>query len=384
MPRHINRREFLKGLGLAAAGYYLRPADLLAASVPTAPVAVAQCATYGPELRATLARMFDQLGGLSRLVKGKTVAVKLNLTGLATLRTGGLPLGVTHWVHPQVVGFTISLLDRAGARRIRILESTLTPAESFEEFLLEAQWNPRDLLGAAPNVELENTNYPGPTGKYVRLPVPGGGLLFKAYDVNRSYLDCDVYVSLAKLKEHSHAGVTLSMKNSSFGIPPCTIYGDGAGIDEPSKIVKGARMMLHDGKRQPSKPALPEIDPTSPRDYGYRVPRVTAELAAARPIHLAIIDGIETVAGGEGPWVRGTRPVRPGLLAAGTNCVTTDAVATALMGFDPMAERGTPPFEVCDSTLRLAEELGLGTRDLRRIEVLGTPIAKARFDFRRA
>ena len=39
------------------------------------------------------------------------------------------------------------------------------------------------------------------------------------------------------------------------------------------------------------------------------------------PIHLAIIDGIETVAGGEGPWVNGFRTVRPGLLVAGTNCV---------------------------------------------------------------
>jgi hypothetical protein len=46
-----------------------------------------------------------------------------------------------------------------------------------------------------------------------------------------------------------------------------------------------------------------------------------------------------------------------------------------------MADRGTPPFETCDSTLHLAEQLGVGTRDLGRIEVLGTPIAKARYKF---
>jgi hypothetical protein len=57
-------------------------------------------------------------------------------------------------------------------------------------------------------------------------------------------------------------------------------------------------------------------------------------------------------------------------------------VATALMGFDPMADRGTPPFESCDSTLRLAEEFGLGTRDLRRIEVRGLALAEARFNIR--
>ena len=51
--------------------------------------------------------------------------------------------------------------------------------------------------------------------------------------------------------------------------------------------------------------------------------------------------------------------------------------------YSPPADRGTPPFERCDSTLRLAEDLGVGTRDLKRIEVLGTPIAQACFNFRR-
>jgi uncharacterized protein (DUF362 family) len=110
---------------------------------------------------------------------------------------------------------------------------------------------------------------------------------------------------------------------------------------------------------------------------------VTADLVAARPIHLSIIDGIQTVAGGEGPWAKTLRAVPPGLLIAGKNPVTTDAVCAGLMGFDPMADRGTPPFEGCDNTLKLAEGLGLGTRDLRRIEVIGVPISKARIEFRK-
>ena len=61
--------------------------------------------------------------------------------------------------------------------------------------------------------------------------MPGGGLVYPAYDLNHSYEDCDVFVSLAKLKEHYSAGVTLSMKNC-FGITPCTIYGDAAPVDE--------------------------------------------------------------------------------------------------------------------------------------------------------
>jgi uncharacterized protein (DUF362 family) len=384
MSRIFTRREMLQSIGAAAAASYLHPLNLFAASqAPTAPVAIARCATYGPEVRSTLATLFDQLGGLDRLVKGKTVAVKLNLTGNLGASYNGMTRGETYWVHPEVVGSTISLLDQAGARRIRLLEGTLDPGGSMEKFLLTAQWNPRDFMSAAPRVEFEDTNYAGPSGQYKRLAVPGGGLLFSAYDVNRSYEDCDVYISLAKLKEHSTAGVTLSMKNS-FGIPPCTIYGTAAGQDEPAQVVKGARSMLHNGQRQPPKSAPAEINPASPRDPGYRVPRVAAELAAARPIHLVIIDGIRTVAGGEGPWVRNMRPVEARLLIAGTNCVTTDAVCTALMGFDPMATRGTAPFGKCDSTLQLAEQLGLGTRDLKRIEVRGVPIAKAQINFRAA
>ena len=364
--------------------WWLSPPRLFSeVAAPASRVAVAKCPAYDAEVLATLQTMFDRLGGLERLVKGKTVAIKLNLTGGPTDRVGGRPVEFTSWVHPRVIGATVHLLGQAGANRIRLLESAAQTAAPLEEFMLRARWNPRDFLSAAPRVEFENTNYLGKAKSYSRFPVPGGGLMFKAYDLNHAYEDCDVFVSLAKLKEHGTAGVTLSMKNC-FGITPCTIYGEAAGRDEPSAVPGGGRDMLHEGNRQPSKSSPGENDPHSPREGGYRVPRVTADLVAARPVHLAILDGIESMAGGEGYWVKGTRPVRPGLLIAGTNCVSTDAVATALMGFDPMADRGTPPFETCDSTLKLAEQLGVGTRDLRRIEVVGTPIKNAVFRFRAA
>jgi uncharacterized protein (DUF362 family) len=116
-------------------------------------------------------------------------------------------------------------------------------------------------------------------------------------------------------------------------------------------------------------------------DPGYRVPHIVADVVAARPIHLAIIDGIETIAGGEGPWIRGVRVVKPGLLIAGLNPVCTDAVSTAVMGYNPRATRGTAPFQTCDNTLLLAEQHGLGTTDLKLIEVIGVPIAQALYRF---
>jgi uncharacterized protein (DUF362 family) len=108
------------------------------------------------------------------------------------------------------------------------------------------------------------------------------------------------------------------------------------------------------------------------------------DLVAARPVHLSIIDGIESMAGSEGPWAPGGRRISPGVLIAGLNPVATDAVAVAVMGFDPLADRGTPPFQRCDSTLRLAEQAGLGTRDLTRIEVLGEPISQVLCPYRPA
>jgi len=384
-PNTCSRRKFVGTLGAAAGVWLARPVLGWAGPALTGPagrVAIGKCREYGSPVAASLATLFDQLGGLNGLVRGKTVAIKLNLTGGPDNRVAKLPPELTHWVHPDVVAATVHLLGNAGAQRIRILESPMATVEPLEQFMARAKWDPRDFTSAAPRVEFENTNFLGQGKKYSRLLVPGGGLMFSAYDLNHSYEDCDVFVSLAKLKEHSTAGVTLSMKNC-FGNTPCTIYGDGAGTDEPSLVPKGGRGMLHDGKRLPSKSAPPPLDAYKSKDPGFRVPRVTADLVAARPIHLAIIDGIHTMTAGEGPWTGKNKPVQPAVLVAGTNCVATDTVCTALMGFDPMADRGTAPFEKCDSTLKLAEQLGLGTRDLKRIEVVGMPIAEARVNFRK-
>ena len=378
-----SRRKFLGAIGATAGVWLARPTTFLASPAPAGRVAVGMCRDYGPEVVTTMQTLFDQLGGLETLVRGKTVAIKLNLTGSPLDRLGYAPVSLTHWVHPDVVGATVHLLAKAGAYRIRLLESPQSTAEPLEEFMLQANWEPRNFLSAATRVEFENTNYLGFGKKYSRFMVPGGGLMFQGYDLNHSYEDCDVFVSVAKLKEHLTAGMTLTMKNC-FGITPCTIYGDGSPEDEPGLVPAGGRGPFHAGNRLPSKSAPPLVDRSGSKEGGYRVPRVVADLVAARPVHLAIIDGIQTMTGGEGPWANPRRHVKPGLLIAGTNCVNTDAVGMALMGFDPMADRGTPPFETSDSTLRLAEQLGVGTRDLRQIEVVGTPISKGRFNFRSA
>jgi uncharacterized protein (DUF362 family) len=363
MLSNYTRREWLKsasilgGACLAGAPF----ARAVTAAAPAAPVSVARCRTYEPkELLPVMARMFDQIGGVGKLVKGKTVAIKFNLTGMPYQRLANLPLGETHFTNPAVVSAAVNLIARAGATRIRILESVWATTDPVEEFLLQANLEPLDILNAAPNVEFENTNYLGKGKKYSRLMVPTGGYIYPGFDLNHSFADCDVFVSIAKMKEHSTAGYTGAMKNC-FGNAPVTIYGDGG--------------------RQPSKSALQEKDTSTPRLETYRVPRIVVDLVAARPIHLAIVEGIKSMTAGEGPWVTGAAPCSPGVIVAGMNPVCTDAVALAVMNFDPMGDRGSPPFENTDSTLKLAEDIGIGTRDLKRIEVIGAPITSSMVDF---
>lgn len=370
------RRAFLAAA--AAAGL---PAQ--AAEAPAGRVAIARCDTYDSAVHETLRKLLDQLGGAGRLVRGKTVTMKINLTGSPTMRMGTVPAEKAQYTHPAVIGSLIRIFGDAGARRIQVVEGCFSSDEPLEEFLLAAGWDPAPWAAAAPRVVFENTNTLGRGKRYARFLTPRGGHLFPGFDLNHAYADCDVVVSVAKLKEHATCGVTLGMKNM-FGATPLTIYGDYAGVDEPDESAarSGRVQIMHFGRRPPSKSAPQPREEGAPRDDKWRMPRIVADLAAALPVHLTVIDGIDTMAGGEGPWIAGVRPVHPGLMIAGLNPVCTDAVATACMGFDPMAGRGTAPFERCDSFLELAEQLGVGTRNLQRIEVVGVPVEQARFRFR--
>ena len=166
---------------------------------------------------------------------------------------------------------------------------------------------------------------------------------------------CDVMVSLAKIKEHATAGITLSMKNL-FGIVPPMFYRRS---DKDSY-----RSSFH-----------------STEKFDKRVPRVILDLNRIRPVNLSIIDGIGTCEGGEGPWIEGIKPVRPGLLVAGKDPLATDTVAAALMGFDASGPSGQQPFIHGDNHFVLAGAAGLGCNDLSKIGIIGPSIEEARFNF---
>jgi uncharacterized protein (DUF362 family) len=71
----------------------------------------------------------------------------------------------------------------------------------------------------------------------------------------------------------------------------------------------------------------------------------------------------------------------PGLLIAGRNAVCADAVATAIMGFNPNAPDRTHPFANGTNYLAMARKKGLGENRISELEVGGIGLEKARFEY---
>ena len=221
-------------------------------------------------------------------------------------------------------------------------------------------------------VSFVNTNNRGKWPKYSRLKVSYGGFVFPAFDFHKAYEDTDVFVSLAKLKQHVQAGVTGAVKNL-FGMAPSSLYGN----DAPNENSTAGRGPLHVPKR-----ALPEGVPAEldhgipPNDPFTRIPYVVVDIFGTRPIDLSVIDGIESNRMGEGPWNKHAEPIQPHLLLLGANPVCTDAICTAAMGFDPTVDHREFPFPG-HNHLKIAAHAGFGTIAPERIEVRGLPLTKA-------
>jgi uncharacterized protein (DUF362 family) len=95
-------------------------------------------------------------------------------------------------------------------------------------------------------------------------------------------------------------------------------------------------------------------------------------LAIQKEIHpgiFAIMDGT-TAGNGAGP--RLIKPEVKNILLASEDQVAIDAVAAKLMGFDPLSIR----------YIRLAHEQGLGTGDVRQIDLVGDDVSGESWDFK--
>jgi uncharacterized protein (DUF362 family) len=390
-PSECTRRSFLRlGLGIAAGTPILlsESCGSSGGSTPITPpppaaaskVAIVACKDYGSSVQPALEQAFSLLGGIGPLVNGKTVTVKINLTNDGAFENQfGRPPGESFITHGATAIALASLLFQNGAQMVRFVDSVgfLSPLSDILSTMV--QWDVNTLLGTG-NVELENTRNLGTGTSYVQLNAPGGGYLFSYFELNHCYQDTDVFISMAKLKQHLTAGVTLSTK-CVFGSTPNSLYG----TDAVSENAVGYRGRLHGNgspgwNSDPPPGARTDVTPTA--DAGERIPRIVADINGARPVHLAIIDGITSMSGGEGPWAPTAAFVTPGVMIVGLNPIATDAVGVAVMGFsNPQATRGTLPFQICDNHLLLAEQAGVGTADLSKIDVLGMSIAQAMYPY---
>ena len=395
MKEGVSRRDWLAVSGLALGAMAARPAIARSTEEaravpagPAEPVSVAKVRSYDEDLTTQFRKMFDQIGGIENRVKGKTVGIKVNLTGGDPFP--GYTVGDTHWVHPHVVGAAVAAFGALGAKRIRILEGAENRKRSYklEDKMLSGGWDVNAIRNAARLVEFEDTDRLGDAKQFSLLKVQSKPYIFPAFQMNHSYEDCDFFVSMGKMKNHEEMGVTICIKNL-FGTTPLGVYGD-------------REQVFHYGYKQAPNGAPVELDPSTTRYEGWRLPRVLVDILGARPVDLAIADGITSMVGGEGPWVLGSKPCRPGALVVGKNCVNTDTVAMACMGYNPRAGRheapyrvfknpkGHPPdqthptdeaFQYADNMMVLAEAAGLGSADLTKIDVRGVPIIEAMFDY---
>ena len=126
--------------------------------------------------------------------------------------------------------------------------------------------------------------------------MPAGFSCLKTLSFPVTLQQVDWIVSLAKLKTHHWAGVTLSLKNL-FGVMPGIVYG-------------WPKNVLHQAGIQPC----------------------ILDIAATLKPHFAIVDGIVGMEG-DGP-IMGT-PKEAGVLVMGRNLTAVDATCARIMGIDP-------------------------------------------------
>lgn len=235
---------------------------------------------------------------------GKTVLLKPNILG-------AVPPERAVNTHPSVVAGAIEAAERRGAARVMVGDNSGMRVYGSNEHAATVA-GIRQVAG----------------DRYVNL---GASPVKVAVDsafadrlaVSREVLECDVLVSLPKMKTHVATGITGAVKNT---------YGH---------LVGGEKTWLHRQAQGPANFAAAVLDV-------YQV----------RPPDLVVMDAVVAMEG-QGP--SGGRPRDVGRLLASTDAVALDTVMASMMGIEPRAV----PY------LRLAEAKGLGTARLDAIDVDG-------------
>lgn len=315
----LTRREFLLacagGLVLGAGGYFLyREARLRSWDEKTF---IGKVPDYQADIKKTILNGWRELGLSKAQIRGRRVLLKPNLV---ETRPRALHINT----NPLVVRGAVEALLAWGASRVVVAEGpghiTDTLRVLDESGMEEVLWEDR--------IPFLDLNYQDGFS----VANSGGCSPLKSLTLPVALKDFDLIISLAKLKTHHWAGVTLSMKNL-FGLMPGSFYGwpknwlHWAGINE----------------------CIVDITATVKPDF-------------------AIVDGIVGMEG-DGP-IMGD-PKHAGVLIMGRNLPAVDATCTRVMGLNP---HRVP-------SLCLAEGW-LGPVREAQIRQVGEPLRAARTSFR--
>jgi uncharacterized protein (DUF362 family) len=317
----ISRRQFIKGTAAASLVPLLNscgapnPWDRDAyRKAPLSRVAILGAGGYEKPLYDTVLR---GLKLFSLDVKGKSVLLKPNLVEFDAN-------GVIN-THPALVEATITAFRRSGARDVIVAEGPGHRRDN--EYLLRAS-------GLYDVIKEHATRYVDLNSDDVQLmKLRSRFTRLNELYLPKTLLGADLVVSMAKLKTHHWAGVTLSLKNM-FGVIPGSVYG------WPKNVLHWAG--IHG--------SIVDINSSLP------VP------------HFAIIDGIVGMEG-NGP-IQG-QPKNTGVLIFGNDMVAVDATAARVMKIEPRKI----------SYLKMAGEF-LGNIGSDAIEQIGEPIDTFQQDFR--
>lgn len=270
----MNRREAILA---TAAGAALVHCGKSARKFPVSNVSIVKAAGYNQDVYDTVYRMV-QSHNLN--VRGKRIVLKPNLVEYDA--------NTAINTHPLVVHAVYEAFRKLGAGDVRIAEGpghrrgTLDLADAAGYFSTVAKFED----------SFTDLNTDGVAKRVIADPVSKLDSLYLPHTV----LDCDLLVSVAKMKTHHWAGATLSMKNL-FGLVPGAIYG------WPKNVLHWAG-----------------------------IAETIVDLHHLFPRQFAIVDGIVGMEG-NGP-IQGT-PKFAGVLVAGRDPAAVDATCCRVMGIDP-------------------------------------------------
>ena len=267
------------------------------------------------KLAACVRKAVGLCGGLSDIVRrNDTVLIKPNLVAARPVASGAI-------TDPRICKALADMVAELGATPV-IAESAAV-GEDTERAFQVGGYNRLRKAGYEV-IDLKRKGI-----KTVDVPIPAGKSM-KEVTLPRIVVDADVIISVPKMKTHDAALVTLSLKNMKGVVPDNfkrrihQVFGLFQGVVDLCSVVK---------------PDLVVMDA------------------------IIAMEGLVPVFGD---------PVKMNLVLAGKDPVAVDAVASAVMGFEPYK----------DQIIRIAEQSGLGTADLRYIEVIGESIAGVKRSFK--